>query len=251
MRLPLSSHAAPPGATLACGLLLRLCYARAHQIADAAAPKATTRKADGERKGGSKKARAADDDDEPQIRLTMQFPLKKQLVDDWEHIAQRHDLVKLPRTTSVDDVLMEYVESRKRKGRVAENKIVQEVATGIRHYFNRALGRLLLYRFERQQYHEVMARLDEEGAGSRGAEGGAGGGPSALASVYGPEHLLRLFVKLPALLAHTDLEPNELELLNARLHDFLKFMHKNAARYFRDSYARADETYIAAFTKAT
>lgn len=58
-------------------------------------------------------------------------------------------------------------------------RIAAEVAAGLGLYFNKALGNNLLYRFERGQYQEHYKRLQGTG--------------KAMSSVYGGEHLLRLF----------------------------------------------------------
>lgn len=52
---------------------------------------------------------------------------------------------------------------------------VAEILNGIRLYFDKALPVILLYKKERQQYHEAVS---------------ANVSPS---SVYGAEHLMRLF----------------------------------------------------------
>jgi mortality factor 4-like protein 1 len=54
--------------------------------------------------------------------------------------------------------------------------VVEEMIAGLRHYFNRALGVFLLYRFERQQFAEIQKSLANKD----------------FASAYGAEHLLRL-----------------------------------------------------------
>ncbi len=51
--------------------------------------------------------------------------------------------------------------------------------TGIKQYFERALGKLLLYRFERLQYVELNEKDETKGKN--------------VCDIYGAEHLLRLF----------------------------------------------------------
>ena len=53
---------------------------------------------------------------------------------------------------------------------------------------------MLLYRFEREQYDDILADCQGKKTGLR------------MSGIYGPIHLLRLFVKLPALLAATTLD---------------------------------------------
>ena len=77
---------------------------------------------------------------------------------------------------------------------------------GIKVYFDRALGTILLYRFERKQYDDIRAKYPE----------------TAASDLYGAEHLLRLFVRLPYLLAQTGVEESEMNLIQNKLGEFLK-----------------------------
>ncbi|PKA50633.1 hypothetical protein AXF42_Ash017972 [Apostasia shenzhenica] len=151
--------------------------------------------------------------------IMLQFPpsLKKQLVDDWEFVTQLGKLVKLPRSPCVDDILKKYLEYRTKKdGMIVES--VAEILKGIRCYFDKALPLLLLYKKERQQYQETV----HDNAS-----------PSA---IYGAEHLLRLFVKLPELLSYVNMEEDAFGKLQQRLLDILKFLQKNQNTFFRSTY---------------
>ena len=55
--------------------------------------------------------------------------------------------------------------------------LLDEVLEGLRIYFNKALGSMLLYRFERHQYADIRRNHAE----------------TDLVEIYGAEHLLRLF----------------------------------------------------------
>uniref|UniRef100_A0A0E0J2V1 MRG domain-containing protein n=1 Tax=Oryza nivara TaxID=4536 RepID=A0A0E0J2V1_ORYNI len=138
------------------------------------------------------------------------FPstLKKQLVDDWEFVTQLGKLVKLPRSPTIDDILKKYLEHRTKK----DNKIndsYAEILKGLRCYFDKALPAMLLYKKERQQYSEEVK------------------GDVSPSTIYGAEHLLRLFVKLPELLASVNMEEDALNKLQQKLLDIL-----NAAEGF-------------------
>ncbi|KAJ4763145.1 Chromatin modification-related protein EAF3 [Rhynchospora pubera] len=151
--------------------------------------------------------------------LMLQFPLtlKKQLVDDAEFVTQLGKLVKLPRSPNVDDILKKYLEHRTKKDGMI-NESVSEILKGLRCYFDKALPVLLLYNKEKAQYND-MVKEDVS--------------PS---TIYGAEHLLRLFVKLPELLSHVSMEEEALTKLQQRLLDFLKFMQKNQSLFFLSSY---------------
>ena len=60
---------------------------------------------------------------------------------------------------------------------VRQDEILDEVVSGIATYFEKALGNILLYRFERHQYATLKTQSPDK----------------KLSDIYGAEHLLRLF----------------------------------------------------------
>ena len=108
------------------------------------------------------------------------------LVDDWENITKNYQLVHIPAKYSVNQILEDFLqqEKPKRPEFSSSANILEEVIAGIKEYFNKSLGRLLLYRFERGQYEDVLARINKPGNDLEGRQ---------LADIYGAEHLLRLF----------------------------------------------------------
>ncbi|KAL9449394.1 hypothetical protein AB3S75_011342 [Citrus x aurantiifolia] len=156
------------------------------------------------------------------VNIQIPPPLKKQLVDDCEFITHLGKLVKLPRTPNVDDILEKYCDYMSKKdGLVADS--TGEIVKGLRCYFDKALPTMLLYKSEREQYEDSMA---------------ADVSPS---SVYGAEHLLRLFVKLPELLVHAKIEEETLTLLQHKLVDLLKFLQKHQSTFFLSRYHSAED----------
>ncbi|XP_010028169.2 protein MRG1 isoform X1 [Eucalyptus grandis] len=172
-------------------------------------------------KGKKRKSEAgAEKDNEPAEKLVkIQIPaaLRKQLVDDWEFVTQRDKLVKLPRSPSVDEIFTNYLEYRTKKDGMMTD-IIGEILKGLRCYFDIALPVMLLYKKERQQYREAVV------------------GDTSPSTIYGAEHLLRLFVKLPELLAHVNIEEDTLTRLQQKLLDFLKFLQKNQSTFFLSAY---------------
>ncbi|KAE8100117.1 hypothetical protein FH972_018044 [Carpinus fangiana] len=151
------------------------------------------------------------------VSIQLPPPLKKQLVDDCEFITHLGKLVKLPRTPNVDDILRKYLDYRlKKDGLIADS--LGEILKGLRCYFDKALPVILLYKSERQQYDEAIS--DDVS-------------PS---TVYGAEHLLRLFVKLPEFLYHANIEEETLMDLHQKLVDFLKFLQKHQSAFFLSTY---------------
>lgn len=96
-------------------------------------------------------------------------------------------IVPLPSAKPVNKILDTYFEEEKGKCRLgsSEAHYLEEIVEGLREYFVLCLGKILLYRFERQQFYEQKTKMDKaEGEYAEFKDMG---------DVYGPEHLLRLF----------------------------------------------------------
>ncbi|PKC04662.1 chromatin modification-related protein EAF3 [Rhizophagus irregularis] len=168
---------------------------------------------------GKKRKKINDDEEEEEFmnRLEIKIPLpeslKVKLIDDWENVTRNNALLKLPRKYTVADILNEYLEfkhnliaSTANNQKSDKDDIHSEVVQGIKIYFDKTLGNILLYADERQQYVNIRKQfLDKENS-----------------EIYGAEHLLRLFVELPRLLAHTTMDQAATETLEEHLIDFLK-----------------------------
>jgi len=112
--------------------------------------------------------------------------LKSLLVDDWENVTRSLQLVALPSKAPAGVVLDEYFKYATSTGtrNNAEMDILEEIIQGLKEYFSRTLGRVLLYRFEREQFHEIYQQLEDPTSELTG---------KTLSDIYGGEHLLRLF----------------------------------------------------------
>ncbi|KAK0576506.1 hypothetical protein LWI29_018602 [Acer saccharum] len=156
--------------------------------------------------------------------VNLQIPptLKKQLVDDCESITHLGKLVKLPRSPNVDEILNKYCDYRSKKDGLRADS-TEEIVKGLQCYFDKALPVMLLYKTERQQYEDAVA---------------VGHSPS---TIYGAEHLLRLFVKLPELLIHIKIEEETLKELQQKLVEFLKFLQKNQSAFFLSTYRVSED----------
>jgi mortality factor 4-like protein 1 len=120
------------------------------------------------------------------VRIPMPDRLKSILVDDWENVTKNLLLVTLPASKPAAIILDEYLQAQKphRRPGSVEADILEEVIAGLKEYFNKALGRLLLYRFEREQLFDINNEIESPTSDLAGKN---------LADVYGGEHLLRLF----------------------------------------------------------
>mmetsp|Transcript_4353 Transcript_4353/g.5486 ORF Transcript_4353/g.5486 Transcript_4353/m.5486 type:complete len:81 (+) Transcript_4353:101-343(+) len=65
-----------------------------------------------------------------------------------------------------------------------------------------------------------------------------------MSEIYGGEHLLRLFIKLPTLFEHVELDKSELCFFQSQIQLLLKFIAKNKEKYFNGSFKRASEEYV-------
>uniref|UniRef100_A0A0K8REZ0 Mortality factor 4-like protein 2 n=1 Tax=Ixodes ricinus TaxID=34613 RepID=A0A0K8REZ0_IXORI len=152
-----------------------------------------------------------------EVKVKIPEELKPWLVEDWDLVTRQKQLFQLPAKKNVDAILEEYASCKKSQGYV-DNKeyAVNEVVAGIKEYFNVMLGTQLLYKFERPQYAEILLAHPD----------------APMSQVYGAPHLLRLFVRIGAMLAYTPLDEKSLALLLGYLHDFLKYLAKNAVSLF-------------------
>lgn len=133
-----------------------------------------------------------------------------------------------------------------------ELDVLEEVAAGIREYFDKSLDKVLLYKFEREQYRLLREKWDEDSGNL------AGKGPL---DTYGAEHLCRLFgmfvlsfvflfftankpATLPELTAQTNMDVATITRLRVELAKFILWLSKNADRVFSMSYTAASIEYI-------
>lgn len=128
----------------------------------------------------------------PSVRISIPDHLKSILVDDWENVTKNLSLVPLPSAHPVNEILTTYFDEEKGKRRLgsAEADLLEEVVSGVKEYFEKCLGRILLYRFEREQFFEIR-KLWDNGVGEWEGKGAG--------DVYGAEHLCRLFGEFESL----------------------------------------------------
>lgn len=86
--------------------------------------------------------------DRPAISLPIPDRIKAILVDDWENVTKNQQLVPLPAAHPVEQILKDYEgdEMPKRTPESPEASILEEMLAGLLEYFDKCLGRILLYR---------------------------------------------------------------------------------------------------------
>eukprot|EP01032_Pedospumella_encystans_P028110 gene28110-31754_t len=150
-----------------------------------------------------------DDDDESFVaKLPIPYPLKKHLIDEHTLIASSDAparLLDLPKAKeqTVGCIIKEFLNQ---KIKVLEKDKVQihayqALMDGLVVHSDKALPSILLYRQERAQYDALVEAHPTKA-------------PSQL---YGAEHLLRLFVRMPKLLSNVCLPPSEINQILAKL----------------------------------
>ncbi|KAF2277594.1 mortality factor 4-like protein-like protein 1 [Westerdykella ornata] len=173
------------------------------------------------------------------VRIPMPDRLKSLLVDDWENVTKNLQLVSLPSKRPAGIILDEYFAAQKAQRRLSavETDILEEVIAGLKEYFNRALGRLLLYRFEREQLFEIHSEMEKPTSDLAG---------KTYADIYGGEHLLRLFVTMPELIAQTNMDAQSVGRLREELTSMLSWLSKEpqASTFFSSVYTSPSQEYI-------
>ncbi|SAL99306.1 hypothetical protein [Absidia glauca] len=184
----------------------------------------------------TKRKRAQEEEPEkqkesPRLHLDIPQTLKNLLVDDWENITLRQQLVPLPRQPTITQILTEYKEYKINKRTADKHSnpdMLEQIIQGLCMYFDKALGPVLLYRFERRQYHDIQKTQSTKD----------------LTDIYGAEHLLRLFVQLPKLVAQTSMTEDTTSVLNDYLVDILQYLSKRQKQLFVPEYQNATPAYI-------
>ncbi|KAK1250517.1 hypothetical protein MKX08_010520 [Trichoderma sp. CBMAI-0020] len=172
----------------------------------------------------------------PMINISVPDHVQAMLVDDWENITKNNQLVPLPHPKPVSKIFEDYlaVERPRREEGSSSMDILEEVIAGFREYFEKALSRILLYRFERHQYMDVRKLWDN-------AENSQ---YKNVCDVYGAEHLARLIVSLPELLAQTNMDQQSVSRLREEIGKFTSWLGRNCETYFVNEYETPSQEYI-------
>ena len=190
-------------------------------------------------------AEPSEQEETPSLRLELSASLKRELITGWERITREGKLLSLPRSVTAAEVLRRFEEDAKAKARSAEQAaLASECAAGLKAYFDGALRASLLYAEERAQAEAVLA------GGERFDAGGDEGKKMEPSAVYGAEHLLRLFVKLPELLPLRDMDAAAAKAVQTKLAEVLRWMQRNAAAHFGGEYVDAPVSAAAGMPEA-
>lgn len=154
--------------------------------------------------------------------------LKHWLTKEAYAINTQHKLHQLPSHVTVLEVIDDFI-THKQCETGTEDTRLRNCTLGIIEYFDVLLSRALLYRSERQQHKQVL-NMDPE---------------VKIACIYGPFHLLRLFIRLGALLSFSKLDATSKSQFLDIFDDFLKYLVDNQSRYFTLEYLQSVDDLVA------
>ncbi|CCL98454.1 uncharacterized protein FIBRA_00452 [Fibroporia radiculosa] len=175
----------------------------------------------------------------PEMKLTVPESLKVLLVDDWEAVTKNNQLVGLPRKPNVLDLLQDfktYVIAEKAAHLKDPPTLLPTIVAGLQTYFDRALGANLLYRFERPQYAEIRKKYVTGPTVVVGQE-------KEMSEIYGAEHLLRMLVSLPQMVASSNMDSESVGLVKEYANELMVFMAREQHRIFVREYESASLAY--------
>jgi len=194
------------------------------------------------KEGGRGTKRGRDDDDgtrRPEMRLVVPDTLKVLLVDDWEAVTKNNQLVTLPRNPTVAEILEEFKQHilNSPPPNLRDPQVVlPTIVSGLQVYFDKALGSNLLYRFERPQYADIRKRYVTGPTVQVSQE-------REMSAIYGAEHLLRMIVSLPAMVAGSTMDPESVGLVRDYVTELMTYMMDERARLFQKEYDSASLQY--------
>ncbi|KAL2315220.1 Chromatin modification-related protein eaf3 [Schizosaccharomyces pombe] len=164
----------------------------------------------------------------PKHKISVPDVLKLWLVDDWENITKNQQLIAIPRNPTVRAAIAAFRESKiSHLNNEIDVDVFEQAMAGLVIYFNKCLGNMLLYRFERQQYLEIRRQYPD----------------TEMCDLYGVEHLIRLFVSLPELIDRTNMDSQSIECLLNYIEEFLKYLVLHKDEYFIKEYQNAPPNY--------
>ncbi|KAG1722310.1 MRG-domain-containing protein [Suillus lakei] len=190
---------------------------------------------------GTKRGREEDDSNKkPEMKLNVPEVLKVLLVDDWEAITKNSQLVTVPRSPTVVEILQEFkdyvIELGKSTTLREPELVLPTIISGLQVYFDRSLGANLLYRFERPQYAEIRKQYVTGPKVQVGQE-------KDMSAIYGAEHLLRMLVSLPQMVASSTMDAESVGLVRDYVNELLTFMMNDRSRLFLTEYESSSLQY--------
>lgn len=163
------------------------------------------------------------------VHVDMSNELKHILVDDWEFVTKGQKAISLPVEKPVKTILEDFLEAQEDKKTIEQMHILKEFIMGLEAYFNQCLRLMLLYKFERLKYSQLLKKVGPE---------------INFSEYYGLEHLLRLLVSLPGLIAETSMDVPSITNLGKNCKELIEYLSLNFDEYINE-YDNVDPGYVA------
>ncbi|EGN91673.1 hypothetical protein SERLA73DRAFT_192166 [Serpula lacrymans var. lacrymans S7.3] len=174
------------------------------------------------------------------MKLNVPEILKVLLVDDWEAVTKNNQLVSLPRSPTVLEILQEFkdhvMSSDKAHNLREPDVVLPTIISGLQVYFDRSLGANLLYRFERPQYAEIRKQYVTGPKVQMGQE-------KEMSAIYGAEHFLRMMVSLPQMVASSTMDTESVGIVRDYVNELLLFLVQKKEQLFLSEYESASLQY--------
>jgi len=168
----------------------------------------------------------------------------------------------------IQSLLSAFIESMQSRESSTTVRQAAEVMLGLQNYFDRCLPQILLYRFEKPQYQQQQAAANNSGNSSSNRHSSSTtnrkierdhaihslssnlsssffSSSSSPSSLYGVEHLLRLFIKLHDILPSAKISEKEEKIINKQISNLIKWISVNEASLFTAVYTPTDKDYLA------
>lgn len=175
--------------------------------------------------------------------------LRKILIDDENLINKNMLLPKLPARITVFEIIQQYRKTVDPSCSPREmyveysgtndsmiNPLSENLARsalGLLDYFETTIGSLLLYKFERPMFNDLVEKLkreveaDAENTGDRLEDVKV-----CYSKQFGLPHLLRMFVRFSEMLSYTQWTERALDAIIRHAQDFVMFLNKNHSTYY-------------------
>nr|GAT52738.1 MRG-domain-containing protein [Mycena chlorophos] len=186
---------------------------------------------------------------QPDMRLNIPEQLKAKLVDDWEAVTKNAMLVSVPREPNVEKLLDDFeahIKATKPSSLKDPEKLSGAVISGLKTYFDKALGNCLLYREERDQLVQMRKRFvtgqhvkearEMSAMRKRFVTGQHVKEAREMSAVYGAEHLLRMLVTMPTMTAQSNLDLESTDIVREYVNELLQWMLQEQGRLFQREY---------------
>lgn len=170
-------------------------------------------------------------------KIVLPFSLKHAMLKTWEQISQHHLIPSIPAKISVKRILEMYVEAKIRqitRSNPQNNRLLLEderikkriigwkdMTDGIALFFDKALESRLLYPQEKPQLDSLVSQPEHSN--------------KRMCENFGCEHLLRLLLRLPDILAECVAEDKRRPILDD-MKDFVRFLHQHQSSLLSTSY---------------